>query len=354
MKTSLKTKVFALATTVGLMCTPALARDQLYIVSTPSDFAYTALVGEQFANINQLPMPFVERRSPRSAVHDFCAGVGANTPDAVGLGRPMMALEKSRCQENGVGHITEIKVGYDGLAIVSGSDSDAFPVTRRQLFLAMAAVVPVNGRLLPNPHQTWRSIDPTLPDRPIKIVGLLLDSDMGQALIELVMEPGCRSFAEIAALGPKHAAQVCSTLRADRALQQVSRHYRDAIKQVTSDDSVVALLPYALFEENQDRLAAHPVEGVVPNEVSLATHRYPVTCPLYLYVKLAHNERVPGILEFVAEYTSRRASGPDGYLVDTGLVPLSHRDRITQRAEAIELLSEPMQSDFARWSTSNF
>jgi len=322
---------------VSLTSLPAQARDQLHIVSTPVDFPYTAMVGEQFAQSYHLPGPLIERRSAHTAVRYFCAGVGPRYPDVVGLARPLRPREIAHCETNGVRHITEVKVGYEAVVVASGAQSDSFAVTRRQLFQALAAEVPVDGRLVANPYHNWRSIDPKLPNRPIEIVGPLLDSDLAHALVELVMAPACASFPEIEALGAERAAQVCGSFRGDRAFRQVARHYDDALRQAATDPEIVVLLPYSLFDENRGRLAAHPVDGVLLNEVTLAMDRYPVTCPLYLYVKLAHYERVPGILEFVAEYTSDRAWGPEGYLVDTDLVPLSHRNRIDQRANAIGL-----------------
>lgn len=337
MKRTLKATILTVIAVAGMTSAPALARDQMHIVSTPADFPYTAMVGEQFARSYRLPGPLIERRNAHSAVSYFCAGVGWEHPDVVGLGRPLRAYELARCRENGVGRITEIKVGYDGVVVASDAGAGAFALTRRQLFQAMAAEVPAGGRLVPNPYRSWRSIDARLPDRPIRIVGPLLHSEMGQAVVELVMEPGCRSFPEIQALDPERAAQVCGSFRNDHVFQQISRRYEDALRRVAADRDTIALLPYSLFEENRGRLAAHPIEGVVPDEVSLAMDRYPVACPFYLYVKLAHYEYVPGILEFVAEYTSDRAWGPDGYLAETGLVPLSHRGRIDQRANAIGL-----------------
>lgn len=231
----MKAALFSVITIVSIASAPSLARDQIHIVSTPSDFRFTTMVGEYFARSYHQPVPLVERRSASTAVKYFCAGVGRQHPDVVGLARPLQVRELDRCQESGVKRVTEIKFGYDGV------------------------------------------------------------------------------------------------------FEQISRTYDDALRDVASSRRVTAILPYTVFEQNAHRIAAHPIEGVVPDEVTIAMNSYPVTCPLYLYVKLAHYDRVPGILEFVAEYTSDRAWGPEGYLTDSGLVPLSHRDRIDQRANAIGL-----------------
>ena len=40
------------------------------------------------------------------------------------------------------------------------------------------------------------------------------------------------------------------------------------------------------------------------------------------YVKKAHVGKIPGILEFLTEFTSEAAMGEEGYLTDRGLIPL--------------------------------
>ena len=269
----MKTTVFSLIAIASIMSAPTLARDQIHIVSTPSDFNFTTTVGENFARSYHQPVPLVEKRSAGTAVKYFCAGVGRQHPDVVGLARPLQVHELERCQENGVKRITEIKFGYDGVVVASGGAQEPFPLTRRQLFQALAAKLPVDGKIVRNPYRKWNEIDPQLPDMPIKVVSPLLDSDMGQATMQLIMEPGCRSFPEIEALGEKKAARLCSSLRSDGAFEQISRNYEDALREVASSRRVTAILPYTVFVENEHRVAAHPIEGVMPDEVSIAMNR---------------------------------------------------------------------------------
>ncbi|WP_367117097.1 PstS family phosphate ABC transporter substrate-binding protein [uncultured Demequina sp.] len=71
-----------------------------------------------------------------------------------------------------------------------------------------------------------------------------------------------------------------------------------------------------------DRVDGLAVDGVVPDFDTISDGDYPISRPLYFYVKNAHIGVVPGIDGYVAEFTSESAWGPDGYLVDKGLIPL--------------------------------
>jgi phosphate transport system substrate-binding protein len=51
-------------------------------------------------------------------------------------------------------------------------------------------------------------------------------------------------------------------------------------------------------------------------------------------VKKAHVGVIPGIREYLAEFTSEAALGENGYLSDKGLIPMSDKDRKTVVAEA--------------------
>lgn len=313
------------------------ARENLWIVSSTTDFAYTAAVSESFTRNYRQPAPLIERFGPRTGVRLFCAGVGSFHPDVIGVPRRMETAEIENCRDNGVTRITEIKVGYDAIVVARNGGAEAFEVTLEQLYLALAAELPVEGELVENPHRRWRDIDPSLPDAEIKVYGPPAHSDFGALFLQDVIAPGCRKVRAVAALEEQGGDFGCPSLRNDGAYVAVDRHLEEAQRRLLAEPSALAILPFSFLSRKAQGLAALAVEGVVPTKVSIAMGRYAVPCPLYLYVKAQHFESVPGILEFVTEYTSDPAWSPGGYLEDEGLVPLSHRDRIAERSNAIGL-----------------
>lgn len=328
---------FTLILSSALSCAAAQARENLWIISSAADFSYTAAVGESFARKYRLPAPFIERYSPRNSVRLFCAGLGSAHPDVVGLPRRLWQSEIRNCRVNGVTRVTEVKVGYDAVVLAQGGDTTAFTLTRVQLFKALAAELLVEGELVENPHRTWHDIDPALPDHVIKVYGPAPFTDFGVLFLTDVMIAGCRAY-----LAGQHAAEErrginCSDLRRDGAYLAQGRWRAEALRRALREPGAMTVLPFSAYRRHGLPGSAVALDGVVPDEVSIAMGDYPALCPIYIYVKSQHFERLPGILEFVTEYTSDWAWAPGGYLVEAGLVPLSQEDRIAQRSNAIGL-----------------
>ena len=315
----------------------AEARENLWIVSSTTDFTYTAAVSESFARNYRQPAPFIERFGPRTGIRLFCAGLGHYHPDVIGVPRRMEAAEFDNCKENGVTRITEIKVGYDAVVVARSGKGEAFDLSLEQLYQALAAEVPVKGEVVENPYRRWSDIDPDLPDVEIKVYGPAGQSDFGVLFLQDMIAAGCRKVRARAGLDQEESDYDCWSVRNDGAYVTVGRRLEEAQRQVLADPSALAVLPFSFLVRKAPGLAAVPIDGVAPSKVSIAMDRYVATCPIYLYVKAQHIERVPGILEFVTEYTSDWAWSPGGYLEDAGLVPLSHRDRIAERSNAIGL-----------------
>ena len=83
------------------------------------------------------------------------------------------------------------------------------------------------------------------------------------------------------------------------------------------------------------------IDGVIPTFDAIADGSYPVSRPLFFYVKDAHANVIPGIKEYVAEFTSDRAWGDEGYLSEKGLIPMPEEER-TQVGKAVKDLT-PLQ-----------
>lgn len=333
----MRSVIFCMAALVATMAGVAEARDHLRILTSPEDFAFTAKVSERFARSYHRPKPVIQRSSSHINVRLFCSGIGHSHPDILSLSRPLRNGEIERCRENGVRSITEIKIGYEAIVLARQRGTFRFDVSTRDLFLALAKEVPMGGRIVRNPYRLWSDIAPYLPPIPIRVIGPRPDSEIHLSFLSFVIEPACRDFPDIARLGPERQAQVCSTMRSDNAFQSVARSYDETVRELMREPSNIALMPFSIYEDWDDVLATVKIDGVEANGKTLGNGIYPVTCPLFVYVKTQHYESVPGVLEFVTEFTSDRAWGPDGYLIDHGLVPMSEMERRAQRANAIGL-----------------
>jgi len=58
---------------------------------------------------------------------------------------------------------------------------------------------------------------------------------------------------------------------------------------------------------------------------------------LYFYVKKSHVTEIPGMKEFLAEFTSEKAMGDEGYLTDKGLIPLDGDKYMKVKTDVMEL-----------------
>ena len=270
----------------------------------------------------------------------FCEGVGPSTPDMTGASRAMQESEHEACLANGVDSVTEVLIGYDGLSIAQSVDGPDFDLSKPQIYLALASEVPVDGQIVANPYKTWSEIDPSLPDEPIQVFGPPPTSGTRDAFVELVMLEGCADFPEIAALDETKHEEVCSRMRQDGPFIEAGENDNLIVQRLQSDPHALGIFGYSFLFENNDTLKAAAIDGVAPNEDTIASGEYGVARPLFIYIKNAHRGVIPGLDEFMDEYVSDEAFGPDGYLPERGLIALSDEERDEVRA-AVEA-SKPM------------
>ncbi|WP_206452798.1 substrate-binding domain-containing protein [Aurantimonas marina] len=300
----------------------AQSRDQIQIVGSSTVFPYTQAVAEQFANQSEFSSPVVESTGTGGGMKIFCEGVGAQTPDITGASRAMKPSEWELCQKNGVTDITEVLLGYDALSLASSQNGPDLSVTKEQLYKALAAEVPVDGEIKANPYKSWNEIDASLPAEPILVYGPPPTSGTRDAWVELVMEEGCGELAGIEALEDGRKDEVCQRMRTDGAFVEAGENDNLIVQRLESDPKAFGIFGYSFLYENQDKLKGAEIGGVTPSEETVESGEYPVSRPLFIYIKNAHREAIPGLNEFIAEYVSENAMGQDGYLLDRGLVPL--------------------------------
>lgn len=312
------------------------ARDRVRVVGSSTVFPYTQAVAEEFANKLGRPAPVVESTGTGGGMKIFCQGLGESLPDATGASRAMKKSEHDLCVANGVTDISEALLGYDGLSIAVSRRGQPLDVTRQQLFLALAAEVPVDGEWKANPYRRWNEIDGSLPDIPIQVFGPPPTSGTRDAFVELAMEPGCKSLPEHEALNADEARLKCSRMRQDGLFIEAGENDNLIVQRLDADPQAYGIFGYSFLYENEDKLQAVALEGVTPEFDTIADGSYPLSRPVFIYFKNAHRGVIPGFEEFIAEYMSDAALSEDGYLADRGLVPLSEEKLEEVRDEVLQ------------------
>lgn len=308
---------------------PAAARDQVRVVGSSTVFPYSQAVAESFANATGMAAPVVESTGTGGGFKVFCEGLGENFADVTGASRAMKKSEFELCAQNGVTEITEVLIGYDGLTLaVSRASAQTWALTEEQIFLALAAEVPVDGAWAPNPYKKWSEIDASLPDVAIVAYGPPPTSGTRDAFVELTMHDGCKKLPLYEAVkDDKEAAakmleEQCSRMRQDGPFVEAGENDNIIVQRLEAEPDAIGIFGYSFLFENQDKLQGIPVDGVAPSPETIADFSYGVARPLYIYIKNAHRGVIAGLNEFIAEYASDAAMGEGGYLQERGLTPL--------------------------------
>jgi phosphate transport system substrate-binding protein len=330
----------AAAAAVVLTSLPAAAqvRNQIRISGSSTVFPFTTMVAENFARGGKFRAPIVESTGTGGGIKAFCSGVGPNTPDIANASRRIRASEVQQCQQSGVGRIIEIKIGFDGIVMAHAKGQKNFNLNLAQIYLALAA----NPGGRPQRATTWTQIGTGLPNARIQVLGPPPTSGTRDAFNELVMEAGCvAAFPQMAAMrktDEKRFKEICTRVREDGAYIQAGENDNLIVQRLTKDPNLIGVFGYSFLEENKDKIDGSPLNGVMPTYDNISSGKYPVARSMYIYVKRAHIGVIPGLREFMAEFTKDGAFGPDGYLADHGLIALPTADRATQRNNALKLV----------------
>jgi len=329
----------AFAALAGLAITAgaAEARDQIQIVGSSTVFPFTTTVAENFGKAGKFKTPVVESTGTGGGMKLFCGGVGEDTPDLTGASRKIKDSEIEACKKAGVTSITEILIGYDGIAFANSKSGPAIDISRKNLWLALAKQVPQGGKLVDNPYKNWNEIDPSLPAQKIEVLGPPPTSGTRDAFVELVMDVGCEEFPEIKALDKDAMKSACQSIREDGGYVEAGENDNLIVQKLEANAKAFGIFGYSFLEENADKLQGAKVEGVAPSFEAVSDKSYPISRELYVYVKNAHVGVIPGIREFIAEYVSERAMGEEGYLADKGLITLTPENQQAVAGKAMSL-----------------
>ncbi|MDR5858132.1 phosphate-binding protein [Halomonas eurihalina] len=325
-----KTTVIA-AAVVGVAGV-AQARDQIRIVGSSTVYPFASYVTEEFGATTEYPTPVIESTGSGGGIRLFCNGVGEGTPDISNASRRIKASELERCAENGVTDVTEVKIGSDGIVFAQSSENEEMDLTLEQLFLAVAAQVPVDGELVDNPYTNWSDIDSSLPDREISIYGPPSTSGTRDAFEELAMEVPSE---EMEAYGGEGYTEI----RSDGVYIDAGENDNLIVQRLTEDTNAFGIFGYSFLVENPDALGASSIEGVAPEAEAISAGDYPIARSLFFYVKNQHAEDVPPLYDYVDMFISEAMIGEGGYLMDIGLIPLPEAERETTRQKVADRAS---------------
>jgi len=326
----IKTLTLAAAVAVGVVGA-AEARDQIRIVGSSTVFPFSTAVAEQFGKTSSFATPVVESTGSGGGMKLFCAGVGEDHPDMTNASRRMKKSEFETCTKNGI-DITEVKIGFDGIVIANSKAGPDMSLTLDQVFLALAKEVPMNGKLVANPYKMWSDIDASLPKTKIEVLGPPPTSGTRDAFVEIAMEGGCKKVAGAKELGL--AKKACHEIREDGAFIEAGENDNLIVQKLEANPDAFGIFGFSFLDQNSDKVKGAKINGTSPEFEKIADGEYPISRSLYFYVKQQHVGVIPGIKEYVTEFTSENAWGPDGYLVDKGLIPLPDDARSAMMKQA--------------------
>jgi len=318
----------------------ASGRDYISIVGSSTVYPFATTVAEQFGKTSSFKTPKIESTGSGGGMKLFCAGNGIDTPDITNASRRIKYSEYEKCQQNGVTEITEVKIGYDGIVLANSKDAEQMKLSKKDIYLALAKDVPDpkgGEKLVANPYKTWKEVNGSLPDIKIEVLGPPPTSGTRDAFVELAMEGGCKTFDWIAAMKKKDKKEykaVCHTVREDGAYIEAGENDNLIVQKLEANPKALGIFGFSFLDQNADKIQGSLVGGEAPTFENIAEGKYPVSRPLFFYVKNGHVGVVPGMAEYLAEFTSDKAWGEEGYLADKGLIPMPAAEREQFGADA--------------------
>ncbi len=339
------TSVFALALSLPIMAADGSSRTHIKIVGSSIVLPYTQSVSKAFSEASSHPAPVIKNTGSGSGIAEFCKGVGLKYPDIVNSSRPMTKGEWEWCKSKGVDDITEIQFGHDGLTLTKSLFGGRMNLTRLQLYKATAWRVPVQGRMIDNPYRNWSDIDDNLPDVAIQIFGPTDGQGSYKSFVNAIYPQTCKNDLRYfknkrVKLGSPAKFEEflkanCSQMRFDSAYIGTDQPVVEIFKMLKTNVNAIALIGYADLFNRRSSLQAVRIEGVEPRIYTISDGSYPLSRPLYFYIKNDHRELVPGLTAFVKEFMSDNAMSSFGYLVRMGLGVLSVEELLNARYAAV-------------------
>ena len=312
--------------------TAADARDQLQIAGSSTVLPYATIVAEAFGENFDFPTPVVEGGGSGAGRKKLCEGVGENTIDIANSSSRIKQSDIDLCTANGVNEIMEVRIGYDGIVFASDINGADFALTPADIWGALSAQTVKDGALVANAAKTWADVNASLPAQDIMAFIPGTKHGTREVFDVKVLEEGCKATGAYdlylaASAGAdddakkKDAVAGCTTLRTDGVSVDIDGDYTETLARIDANKTAIGVFGLSFYENNTDKLKVATVDGIVPSVETISKGEYPVSRPLYFYVKKAHIGVIPGLQEYIDFFVSDEMAGPDGVLADYGLVP---------------------------------
>lgn len=319
----------AVATVTSLTTAAHAARDTIQIAGSSTVLPFASIVAEEFGNTYpQFKTPVVGSGGTSGGLRQFCQGVGDNTIDIANASRKIKAGEIESCKKAGVTKIQEVKIGYDGIVFASNANKPAYALKPYHVFAALAEKIPnKSGQLIANPYTSWNQIDPKLPKEPITLVIPASNHGTREVFQEKMVEAGCEAYDYFKKMDDDARKKACATFRKDGRVVEISGDYTETLARLKTSPSAVGVFGLSFYDENKDRLRVATVNGVTPSEATVLSGKYPVSRPLFFYVKGDHLKAIKGLDQYPVFFLSEKVSGKSSKLGRAGLIALSSAER---------------------------
>jgi phosphate transport system substrate-binding protein len=310
----------------AVSATTASARDQVQIAGSSTVLPYATIVAEAFGENFDFPTPVVEGGGSGAGRKKMCEGVGENTIDIANSSSRIKQSDIDLCGSNGVSEIMEVRFGYDGIVFASDINGPSFAFTPADWFNALAKEVVVDGKLVANPNKTWADTNGSLPAQDILAFIPGTKHGTREVFDKKVLEAGCKAtgamdiFKEANGGDKKKAKKACHALRTDGVSVDIDGDYTETLARLAANPQAMGVFGLSFYQNNTDKLIVATMDGVTPSTETVASGEYPVSRPLFFYVKKAHLGVIPGLQEYIDFFVSDDMAGPDGPLAEYGLV----------------------------------
>lgn len=304
----------------------AQSRDNVQIAGSSTVLPYATIVAEAFGENFDFPTPVVQGGGSGAGRAMMCEGVGENTIDIANSSSRIKQSDLDRCASNGVAEVMEVRFGYDGIVFASDINGPAFAFTPADFYNAIGEKVLVNGALVANPYTQWSEFNANLPAQDILVLSPGTKHGTREVYDERVLMAGCEETGAMAAMiaggmSEDDAEDACMAVRTDNGRNvDIDGDYTETLQRLENDRNAIGVFGLSFYTNNTDKLRVATMNGVVPSAESVASGEYPVSRPLFFYVKMAHLDVIPGLQDYVEFFVSDDMAGPNGPLAEYGLV----------------------------------
>jgi phosphate transport system substrate-binding protein len=342
-------KKLVLALTAALLVSgTASARDQLSLAGSSTVLPFATIIAEEMGKNPNFKTPVVESGGSSVGKKGVCDGIGTEFIDIGNASSRMKPAELEYCDKNGV-TLTEIKVGYDGIAVANSLEGQTLEISKADLGKALTIEVPacdaIAGRnfscdeWIPNPFTKWSEINPAYPDIEIRVYGPPTTSGTRASFAEMVNQKaycGKNKIAKAAsaARGDKKGKK-CRAMRTDGAYVEAGEQDNLIVQKLQEDKDAYGIFGFSYLDQNTDTLQSAIVDSTPATFELIASGDYAISRALWYYVKHEHVNVIPGMAEYMKEWTKHWDS--EGVLADAGMVPMPEAERAKYSKAMTEL-----------------